>query len=103
MGVLAALVPVGVLAALVAELPVAEGARGFPGHLEAIRLQRVARAWSSRSSGYSVDRSSDRQRWVSAATLVGLEVAVGVLQPALRQSVVFHELQPPAGCWGSDR
>ena len=36
--VLPALVTVVVLAALVAELPVAEGARGCPKHLKAIRL-----------------------------------------------------------------
>jgi hypothetical protein len=113
---------------LVTELPVAGGARGCPEHSKAVRLQRVVRGWLSPRSGYRVDRPLRRSGLSMAGTLVagtmvagtmvagtmvagtmvaGTMVAVlsavGAPQPALRQSAVFHELQPPAGWWGIDR
>lgn len=93
---------------LVTELPVAGGARDCPEHSKAVRLQRVVRGWLSPRSGYRVDRPLRRSGLSMAGTLVaGTSVAVlsavGAPQPALRQSAVFHELQPPAGWWGIDR
>ena len=103
---------------LVTELPVAGGARGCPEHSKAVRLQRVVRGWLSPRSGYRVDRPLRRSGLLVAGTMVagtmvagtlvaGTMVAVlsavGAPQPALRQSAVFHELQPPAGWWGIDR
>jgi len=98
----------------VTEPPAAGGSRGCPMHLKAPpQLKVAAMRMSPRQnlrlhccprSDYPVDRPLRRPGLSMAGTLVGAVVgAVVVPSPALRQSAVFHELQPPAGWWGIDR